>query len=52
MKNIAFYAVTAVFIAVVLIGSYWLAKHGSYWLWYEDMVRETVREMVKAEALK
>lgn len=41
------------FAAVCLIvGMYWLAKNGSYWLWYEDMVKETIREMVKQEALK
>lgn len=39
-------------IACLLFGMYWLAKNGSYWLWYEDMVKETIREMVKQEALK
>lgn len=33
-------------------GVYWLYKHGSYWLWYEEMVQGTIRELVKSEALK
>jgi hypothetical protein len=39
-------------IGLLLFGAYWLAKHGSYWLWYEDMVKDTIVEMVKQEALK
>lgn len=31
---------------------YWLGKSGSYFLFYEDMVQETIREMVKAGSLK
>lgn len=34
-----------------LYGSYWVAKTVSYQLFYEDMVQDTVREMVKTEAL-
>jgi len=30
---------------------YWVAKNVSYWLFYEDMVRETIREMVNTKAL-
>ena len=52
MKEIAMWVVTAALIRAVLIGAYWLAKRGSYWLWYEDMVKETIQEMVKAEALR
>jgi len=33
-------------------GGYWIAKNVSYWLFYEDMVRETVTELVKQAALK
>jgi hypothetical protein len=33
-------------------GAYTLAKKVNYSFMYEDMVRETVREMVKDEALK
>jgi hypothetical protein len=44
----------AVFFAILVIcyGSFWLAKNGSYFFWYEDLVKETVIEMVKKEALK
>lgn len=27
-------------------GMYWITKTFSYWFFYEDMVRETVREMI------
>lgn len=36
----------------VLYGSYWLAKTVSYTIFYESMVEQTVREMVKAASLK
>ena len=35
-----------------IYGSYWVAKHVSYALFYEDMVEATVRELVSASALK
>ena len=43
-----------IFVAVcfLIYGGYWLAKHGSYFFFYEDMVQETIREMVKPEHLK
>jgi hypothetical protein len=37
---------------VFIYGSYWLIKTGSYWLFYEDMVKQTIHEMVKSVALK
>ena len=52
MKTLILYLAGAIAICAFLYGAYWLAKHGSYWLWYDDMVRETIREMVKQEALK
>jgi high-affinity Fe2+/Pb2+ permease len=33
-------------------GCWWLSKNGSYWLWYEDMVIETIKATVKPEFLK
>ena len=33
-------------------GGYWLAKHVSYSIFYEDMVKETIRETVNANSLK
>lgn len=35
-----------------LYGMYWVFKTGSYWFFYEDMVQDTIREMVKAGSLK
>jgi len=52
MKKIVIYFGTAILMIVFLVGAYWLAKHASYWLWYEDMVKETIREMVKPAALR
>jgi hypothetical protein len=41
-------------IAVIafVAGMWWLAKHGSYWLWYEEMVINTIKDTVKPEFLK
>ena len=36
----------------ILYGTYWIAKTVSYEIFYEDMVEDTVREMVKPEYLK
>lgn len=36
---------------VVIYGMWWLAKNGSYFIWYEGMVQETIKEMVKPEYL-
>lgn len=52
MKTLMLYLLGAVAICAFLYGAYWIAKNGSYWLWYEGMVKETIREMVKQEALK
>ncbi|MBP8285125.1 MAG: hypothetical protein KAX46_14635, partial [Chromatiaceae bacterium] len=52
MKEIVTYLGGAVLTAALMFGAYWLAKHGSYWLWYDSMVKETIQEMVKPEALK
>lgn len=36
----------------LIYGIYWLAKTVSYNLFYEDMVRQTITEMVKKDSLK
>ncbi len=36
----------------IIWGCYWVAKTVSYNLFYENMVQETVRDMVKPEYLK
>lgn len=35
-----------------MYGMYWIAKTVSYTIFYEDMVQETIQEMVKPEYLK
>ncbi len=51
MREILFFIVVGVFLVLLVGGSYWIAKHGSYYLWYEEMVKGTVQEMVKPECL-
>ena len=36
----------------VMYGSYWVVKTCSYKLFYEDMIQETIVEMVKPKYLK
>lgn len=33
-------------------GVYWVAKSFSYWLFYEDMVIDTIKETVQQQYLK
>jgi hypothetical protein len=51
IKFIIYFTLVILFI-IALFLLYSLAKHGSYALWYEDMVKETIQEMVKGDALK
>ena len=37
---------------LAIYAMYWFFKTGSYWFFYEDMVMDTIREMVKPEHLK
>lgn len=50
LKGISILAVICLMGGFVF-GCYWLAKRLSYEWWYESMVQETVREMVKPEYL-
>lgn len=52
MKLLLFYSACFVLICLLAYGVFWLAKHGSYYLWYEDLVQETVREMIDPAALR
>lgn len=36
----------------VLYGGYWVGKYASYQIFYQEQVRATVREMVRADALQ
>ena len=38
--------------AALMYGSYWIAKTLSYSFFYESMVQETIRELIKPEYLK
>lgn len=43
----------AILLAIsVVYGCYWVAKSMSYAIFYESMVEQTVREMVKPEYLR
>ncbi len=37
---------------VIIYGGYWVGKYASYQLFYQEQVRATVREMVRAAALQ
>ena len=52
IKRIILLIVGVVMIAGAILGMYLLAKEINYSLVYKSMVRETIREMVKEEALK
>ena len=51
MKNAIGYAVVVLLFCAVIYGVYWVAKSVSYEIFYEDMVQDTVCEMVTAEYL-
>ena len=52
MKDIALGALGLALICVFIYGCYFVAKNVSYSLFYEDMVRQTVQEMVNEKSLK
>jgi len=52
LKAIALIIIGMLLFALCIYGSYWLAKTGSYMFFYEDMVRGTIQDMVKAGSLK
>ena len=52
MQLIAFGLVGIILIGGMIYGSYWIAKTVSYSFFYESMVEQTVREMVKPEYLR
>jgi hypothetical protein len=52
MKSIGYWIIGIILILAVIYGFYWMLKTGSYWLFYEDMVKQTIRELVKPIALK
>jgi hypothetical protein len=45
-------AVGMVVFVAILYGGYWVGKYAAYQLFYQEQVRATVRDMVRADALK
>jgi len=52
IKNILLYLVAFVLFMIIIYGAWNLARIINYSLTYEDMVKETICEMVKTENLK
>ena len=46
IKNFALGLLTITALILVMYMTYWISKNLSYTFFYEDLVRETVREMV------
>ena len=51
MKEIGYFIAGILAFCLFTYGMYWITKNGSYWFFYEDMVKETIREMVPAKYL-
>lgn len=52
LQKFILYVISTTLTLMFLYGAYWLSKNGSYYFWYEDMVKQTIHELVKQEALK
>lgn len=52
MKNIMVWLLLAALVAFGMYGMVWIGKHLSYSWFYENLVQQTVKEMVREEALK
>ena len=48
---IVFYLLLALLIIGFTFTMFWITKNVSYWLFYENMVQDTIKEMVKPEYL-
>jgi len=51
-KTIVFVIVAMILTFLIIYGGYWIIKKVSYSLFYEDMVKQTITEMVKPDSLK
>jgi len=51
MKNGLTFVVGAIISIAVIYGMYWVTKTVSYKVFYQSMVQDTVRQMVKPEYL-
>jgi len=52
MKEVMVWIVAIIAVCLTVYGVYWIAKTFSYWLFYGDMVEETVKTLVKQSCLK
>ena len=52
MKNIISGMGGIIAVGFLIWGMYWLVKTGSYFFFYEIMVQDTIREMVRPEYLR
>jgi FtsZ-interacting cell division protein ZipA len=52
IKNILYFVLVAVFIIAILYFGIWIKKNVNYNFFYRDVVKQTIREMVKPEYLK
>lgn len=52
LRNAAIILAAILAVCALIYFFYWMAKSGSYFLFYEGMVQDTIREMVKAGSLK
>lgn len=52
MKDFLAFVLAVIIVCSAVVGIYYIAKHLSYSIWYEDMVIDTVVENVKEECLK
>jgi hypothetical protein len=52
MKNFFFYIFLAMLVIVISVASFMTYRWFNYSFGYESMVKETIRQMVKEEALK
>jgi len=51
-QMIALWVIGIFTVCAAMYGMYWIAKTFSYWLFYGDMVEQTINEMVKKSCLK
>jgi len=45
-------AIAIILVCLFAYAMYFGLKHGSYWFFYEDMVKSTIQETVKQDSLK
>jgi len=51
MKEVGYFIGGIGIFGAITYYSYWVAKNVSYWLFYEDMVKETTMQVLRAQGL-